>query len=360
MKTFSEEIELIKAQCNSGAVRSKTETLAKEFNKKPVILYGAGTLSIFVLDHLERYGIKVEAFADTFRSGTHENGLPIITAEQLKNNYGDAITIVTSELHGASILNTLKKIEYTGKIYTFDELLGFYVREFSEFEPILGGYEWAYDFFEDEISKKIVIDSLKTRLLGTHMTPSVNPQYFEPDIFELAEDEIFVDGGCFVGDTAEEYIHNKYKKIYGFEPDKNNLKKAIANLAQYENIELFNGGLFNITNKVRFMSGQFGGSKFADEGETLVDSFSLDEFFADKEPPTFIKMDIEGAEPMALEGARNLLITNSPKLAICVYHSPTHIYEIPQKIISINQEYKLFLRHYSHWYAETVCYSRLT
>jgi hypothetical protein len=68
-------------------------------------------------------------------------------------------------------------------------------------------------------------------------------------------------------------------------------------------------------------------------------------------------MDIEGAEQAALKGAENLIREQRPKLAICVYHTPQAIWEIPEIIMKINPDYKLFLRHYSITEAETVLYA---
>jgi FkbM family methyltransferase len=361
MKSFIEELQVIKAQCDSSVAKERIEVLASAFRSKPVILYGAGTLSTFVMDHLSTHNVQVECFCDTFRSGVHQStGLPIISAEQLKSQYSDAIVIVTSELHGASILSTLQKIQYPGKIYSFDDLLPFYTIPYNKFEPHVDGYQWAFEYFTDMESRQVILDSMCTRLLGTTMTPSQNHQYFEPDVCPLTDSEIFVDGGCFIGDTAEEFIRQtggKYIHIYGFEPDKVNLKKALANLSQYKNIDVLNSGLWHMTNTYKFVSGAFGNSKLSEDGDTIADTISLDEFFSDKHAPTFIKMDIEGAEYCALEGAKDILKTRKPKLAICVYHQVHDIYALPQQILKINPEYKLTLRHYSRWYAESVCYA---
>lgn len=362
MSKFMEELNKIKEELAAGTVKNKTDALIAEFSEKPVILYGAGTLSTFVMEHLERHHVAIRCFCDTFRPGVHKStGLPIISADQLKEEFSDAVVIITSEQHGQSIMNTLKKIEYPGKIYTFDELLCFYTIPFEEFEPHVEGYAWAYDHYTDAISKSVVIEDMRTRLLGTHMTPSQNPQYFEPDIFPMTEHEVFVDGGCFIGDTAEVFIkevNGKFDFIYGFEPDENNLKKAVANLSEYENIQVMHGGLWHMTNTYKFVSGAFGNSKFSDEGDVITDTFGLDDFFADKEfNPTFIKMDIEGAERLALDGAAGLLKEVKPKLAICVYHSIKDMYDLPQRILYHNPEYKLALRHYSNWYAESVCFA---
>jgi FkbM family methyltransferase len=55
----------------------------------------------------------------------------------------------------------------------------------------------------------------------------------------------------------------------------------------------------------------------------------------------FIKMDIEGAEPKALAGARETLAKWHPKLAISVYHMPDHPVVVPQVIRTAWDGYQL-------------------
>lgn len=50
----------------------------------------------------------------------------------------------------------------------------------------------------------------------------------------------------------------------------------------------------------------------------------------------FLKMDIEGAEPGALHGARKILLNNKVKASICSYHNS----DDALKIKSIFQKYK--------------------
>ena len=57
---------------------------------------------------------------------------------------------------------------------------------------------------------------------------SLNDQYFVEDVIQIEENEIFVDGGAYVGDTIQSFINkakrkkvNSYK-IIAFEPDENN------------------------------------------------------------------------------------------------------------------------------------------
>jgi hypothetical protein len=72
---------------------------------------------------------------------------------------------------------------------------------------------------------------------------------------------------------------------------------------------------------------------------------------------TFIKMDIEGAELNALIGSRNTIVKNKPILAISIYHKKKDIFEIINYILSLNLNYKFYLRHYSLGKSETILYA---
>ena len=74
--------------------------------------------------------------------------------------------------------------------------------------------------------------------------------------------------------------------------------------------------------------------------------------------PTFLKMDIEGAEPDALAGAAAILRDSAPTLAICLYHERCHLWRLPAQIHEANPKYRLFLRRHSDESWETVCYAR--
>jgi hypothetical protein len=55
----------------------------------------------------------------------------------------------------------------------------------------------------------------------------------------------------------------------------------------------------------------------------------------------FIKMDIEGAERQALEGARQTISTNKPRLAIATEHLPDDPARIPQIVRGLWAGYRM-------------------
>ena len=91
------------------------------------------------------------------------------------------------------------------------------------------------------------------------------------------------------------------------------------------------------------------------------DSFnctSLDDYAAEHlQRVDFIKMDIEGAEMDALDGASNIIRKFKPRLAISGYHKLADLWEIPQKLKALNPGYELTFGHHSPVQWESVFYA---
>ena len=78
-----------------------------------------------------------------------------------------------------------------------------------------------------------------------------------------------------------------------------------------------------------------------------VQGESLDHI-AGGEPVTFINMDVEGAERQALDGCREVIERDKPKLLIAAYHRSEDLFAIPLQIARMNPEYRFYLRHYRY------------
>jgi FkbM family methyltransferase len=107
----------------------------------------------------------------------------------------------------------------------------------------------------------------------------------------------------------------------------------------------------------RFRAGGLASSKVAETGATLeVECRTLDSALKG-EHPTFIKMDLEGAEPDALLGAAKTMARCRPVMAVCAYHKCEHLWTIPKLLKAANPDYGIFLRRYAEDCWETVYYA---
>lgn len=183
-----------------------------------------------------------------------------------------------------------------------------------------------------------------------------------PDIFGPAENEVFVDGGAYTGDTILSLIKafgkgkDYCKKIYAWEPDPVNCEKLRRHCKKYKNIEILPYGLWSEKTVLAFSDGDESTSRISAEGSKSLSVDTIDNLCAN-EKVTFIKMDIEGSEIEALRGAEQVIRRDKPRLAICIYHKPEHFYEIPFLIREMVPEYKLYIRHHRPTFNETVLYA---
>jgi FkbM family methyltransferase len=343
--------------------RPKDELLSRiTADGTKAVIFGSGAVGNSLAGSLRNLGGNIAAFCDNFKTGVNEQyQIPIISPEKLPS-YKDAVIIVAVDYkYNDEIYNQVLELGIP-KENIFRRYSGYELYDIDNMKQYYEGYKWAYNFFEDETSKKIVLDRIRSYLFYHEMAHSpCKEQYFEQDVIPFSDDEVFIDGGCYIGDTALEFIrrkNQKYRRIYCFEPDAENFEQAKLNLKSYKNIEVVNKGLWDKEDILSFCSGS-SSSKITDKGTVSISLTSLDNYFSGKpeeELPTFIKLDIEGAEKQAIMGSREIIKKSHPKLAVCVYHKPEDIYELPKIIMELGN-YKYTLRHYSKGDVETVLYA---
>jgi FkbM family methyltransferase len=173
--------------------------------------------------------------------------------------------------------------------------------------------------------------------------------YFDLDVMKCDENEVFVDCGCFTGDTVQEFIKQyggRYKSIYSYELTPSTYETAKKNLKDVKRLYLRNVGVSDKNGKFPFLDGvggSGGGNRLHTGGNVIAKVVKIDDDIS--EPVTFIKMDVEGAEGEALRGAEGQIRANKPKLAISLYHKLPDLLEIPRLVRSFVPEYKFYLRH---------------
>lgn len=221
--------------------------------------------------------------------------------------------------------------------------------------------EWneLYESLADQASRQTLLDVVRYRMTADLKYMSgyrvrLIEQYFE-DFLEL-DDEVFVDAGGYDGDTTEEFCRRypRYRKVFLFEPSDSNMQAAKARLASQGNIEFLTLGLSDKVGKLSFNPDGGSASAVTDSGSDTVNVTTLDERIG--VPVSFIKMDLEGWEMKALAGSARHIRDDRPKLAIAVYHSASDFRDIPRLIQALNPKYRIYLRHYTQGWSETVMY----
>jgi FkbM family methyltransferase len=233
-----------------------------------------------------------------------------------------------------------------------------------------GNTEYLKEVYDLCIEEELKLGSDRLRRIISKNQASLHfpyryGQYFPPEIISLSDNEVFIDGGGYIGDTIIRFAaitHNNFSKIHSFEPVKKIFDRMLINLAilkaDSNKVITHNAGLYSSTKEALFQLIEKGASRIDKNGDTLVKLVKLDEFLSEKERSeiTYIKLDIEGAEMEALEGMKETISKYKPKLAISIYHKADDFWKIPLFIHQLNPNYKLYIRQYAPVW-ETVCYA---
>ena len=188
-------------------------------------------------------------------------------------------------------------------------------------------------------------------------------QYF--DVWEPKKQEIFVDCGAYDGQTIREFsawCGGSFRAVHALEP----LPQMEAKLAEAAReldgraVYLHRCAAWEKEERLPFyLDREEAGSGIRRETSTAAQIFvrgvPLDALISG--PVTFIKMDVEGSEMAALNGAERLIRTYRPRLAVSVYHRVLDAVYLARRILEMVPEYRLKLRHYGAGIFETVLYA---
>lgn len=341
----------------------KDKALTKQFmdsnNVKKYIL-GINKLTRSVQKHID-----VDGIIDDFTRVHTSRKKSILQIDEVPK---DSIILSTAT---GSPLEVKIKLDEMG--YTHFNYLSFFkysklplaeppfILDFEEnFKQNKDEYAKTYELLADDKSKEIFNKVMNFKIsfdldFMQGFTNNHDEQYFDKELIGDIKNICFVDGGGYIGDTAREVIKNfpDFKKLYLIEPLHDNMRLAQRELGEYENIEFIPLGLSNHKATLSFNDEKSFSTMYG-TGTQSVEVDTLDNMIEDQ--VDFIKLDIEGAEQDAIEGARNTIKKYTPILAICIYHKAEDWYKVPQKVLEINPNYNVYLRHYMEGIFESVMY----
>lgn len=335
---------------------------------KRIIIYGAGSTGRLVFKYLKSKDIEINYFSDSDveKHGNFLEGKKILPPKSLSPN--DFVVIASSWEQEIAIYLKRRKIRYVSGF--FEILSDLWIAPYSILREHLSELLHFFDMLFDEESKNSFIRIFRYLIKRDplELKKSFYEQYFHPFI-DFNKIECVIDGGAYPGDFTDKVLKD-YSKIscYLFEPDPENYKFLASKYKDDLNIKLINKALFNSMAKISFSSGIGMGShidflerNINNSPQVEVETVPLDGFLLkeglNSNISLYIKMDIEGAELDALRGAENTIKKLKPKLAVCLYHRPEHLFLIPSYLESLNNSYRFFLGHHENKWHEVVLYA---
>jgi FkbM family methyltransferase len=339
----------------------KAERFCESFleSNRPKYIFGCTEWSDSIAE-----SIPIDGFIDDFTSEKTYKGKPIVPIEDIPDD-----SLVVSVVQGKPFV-----AERRLKCFQFDSLdyFSFFAYSKLSIKPVMfwegmaedisnnfQKYDEIYNLLNDKTSKNQFYNIVNFRLsydldFMRGFENIEERQYFET-FFELQEGEVFVDIGAYDGFTTKVFVDRcpGYKKVFVFEPERHNMEVCKRHLNGFRNIAFIPLGLSHQKASVKF-SPNGSSSKITENGTDSIEVGRLDDIINEK--VTFIKMDIEGYEQNALQGARETIRKYHPKLAISVYHRKDDLWKIPEIVFQIRRDYDIYLRHYTEGISETIMY----
>lgn len=315
-------------------------------------------------------GIKVIALVDNdvLKQGNELFGYPVIALNEVPK---DAIIINSSGRACIQIKDQLEKSGYSWNLSLMEFLflfnLSFQAEEhFQNFSTNLieqaSRIATFYCALEDDQSRIVLNGIINFRLsLDSHFVADVaspfNEEFFPKGILKFEENEVFVDGGAYDGDSYEHFLRlaPSVAKAYLFEPDASICEKASVRIGGDKRALICNYGLWSKSDTLYFSNTGGMDGAISDKGELSIKVVAVDEYVKDR--ISHIKLDVEGAEEQALIGAKIHIKNDRPKMAIALYHRAHDLWRLPELIEKYGGSYRYNLRHYSQTMDDSIVYA---
>jgi FkbM family methyltransferase len=363
----------------AAADRARARTIPRD---AAIVLFGAGTTGMYVLDRLRRAGRDAAAFADDTPSkqGTTVLGVPVLSPREASEKFGkDAIFVVTMLNPVLPLRAARARLQATtaAPVLSFNELAWAFPDDFLPYiqfempETVLGKREdilRAASIFADEESRRQFAAHLRFRLFLDHDALPVNSKadYFPKDVVPvLRPDCVFVDSGAYDGDSIRRFLaeqHGALGAVYAFEPDAGNYERLLQYVrtlphAQAERIHVHQAANGDARGTLRFNMTGNASATLSDQGTVDVEVMRIDEVVPLDVPQAYVKYDVEGGEWEALRGTERLMHAVRPLLAVSVYHRPDDLWQLPLYLHRQDLGYRFYLRTQGEDGMDVICYA---
>lgn len=336
-----------------------------------VVIWGTAGAANYAYEFLTSLGIHINYVTDSFSHHKDEvwHGIPILNKESVFA-MGDKVIIVIACSFGYQIDKLLasKSINYvmfdTNLLNTnVDTGSSQYIGAKGEIVKAFDQIFQVYSLLGDDKSRITLYNALCYRitldrdlLLGVYDKNT----YFGNDVVPSISCDAIVDCGAFIGDSMESFFRHgcSCKKYFALEPSPKQyeiLKDCIAR-NHFQNVEALPLAAWDCREKLTFVQTSGGASHIGKTGELTIQADTIDSITSGQKVDC-IKMDIEGSEIPALNGAKHAIQTYHPVVMASIYHHLSDMWEIPILLKDLYPDYRLYIRHHSPWGDDTVLYA---
>jgi FkbM family methyltransferase len=191
-------------------------------------------------------------------------------------------------------------------------------------------------------------------------------QYINALTLEKLSGAVVLDGGAYSGDTLKQFIEQSnasFTSYHAVEPDPASFSKLTeyistlpsgirAKCSSYQMVLSATSGLVAFENFDNQMS------RVVDSGIKNTASISISDLASSHDvSPTFIKLDLEGAELAVLRAELRQLQMWRPTICVAIYHNPSDFIEIPSTLISALSDYRFYVRSHNRFGLDFVFYA---
>ncbi|WP_417762008.1 FkbM family methyltransferase [Shewanella sp.] len=335
-----------------------------------VIVFGTGGAAECVTRVLDEYGVNILYYVDNSLSKQQQDfhGKQVLTPNQLDKS---SATVLIASYWAKDIATQLVQLGVKYLDFSF----------FVDFQRWKDHFNCQIFDVESAVAvanKYLTEEDLHSFLGCIRYRQTYDPlcltnpshEHYLSKVVAVEASDIYIDGGAWQGDTVLDLkaLCGNELEIHSFEPDESNCKILKENIAKQElsNCFVVKKALWNQKSTLQFVTSneavhsmQSRVSVTEDSQQvTEVPTTTLDDYCLElNRHPTYLKLDIEGAEPQAIEGAKNLLRNHGPKLAISAYHEPNQLWQLIEQISEYNPNYKFWFVHHSQQLFESVIYA---
>jgi FkbM family methyltransferase len=335
--------------------------------KRPVIVFGAGTVGRWLAQALRDSGARVSCFADetAARIGTCIDGLRVVAPTAAAAAAGhEAVMICAFYSPVAGLGDACERLHrHTGlAVLPFLPLLRLLpgLGSFYGFHPdaqaaarLARDVEWLFDRLSDdesraELSRQVRLRESLWPVPGEGPVPSFSVLGSHG---LLPDDVNYVDCGAYDGDTLLAFtrqVGGRYGSALALEPDPESFSRLVARIHQLpaadrSRVTAMPAGVWDRSTSLAFEASGTPASYLTPCGASRTRVVALDDLL-DPGQPHFIKFDVEGAEQRALNGTRKTVLSGRTALGVSLYHRPDDLAVLPRLVAQLMPGARVYLR----------------